>query len=949
MAPVRVVVWSWSRNSRMAAAAAFLPRPFTHPNHPFPLHDHAGLSIFIGGGLGVFTGCEITLINAISHKAGVGVAVAVGAGMGLFYGVPFAKNLGITLFNTMGVFVYCGAGRVAFVGCPFAHQNAIASWQLLGGAVALGAGQAVFVGCAWARSLGIDFFVGLGGDLFLGAGQMVLVGSTFTSNTGITAYIGQGTEVFVAAGSAFIKEVAFSVNSGVHYSSPEAVAFYVAGRECEVLTFKSPEDAVWFKERGYGVCEKGEGGEEVGGESVDVVVQSLEGRQRLGGWRGLTPLDTSPPALYLGANLSSCTLCGLDNVAMTGPGAEAGETCTASPEAGAACPAPKTTAKPKATALSIDTLKVLPAAPPTTQRKLFGLGRSLRTLVTGEATQEDVGAFDPDASLPDTYVVVANLLLNCSSSACDTSAGELQDVLEGLWLAGVEDETRLLVTPFKDPGSLLETMGIPSFSNDSSTTTATTASTSSSPCAVQHVFAAYAHTTDKATYDTLKARLLADHHTTVSSLAAAFLTPPLCAVNLTLQDSFYVQAPVKAATAGSSSSINSLMGATDFATPRGAMLPRVWINITAPLIAAGTTYEVAISHFAAGDRVGLQVLSSPPRASDDKVADPLFFSAAPRLLHTFKPFDAAMGNQTWAWRVSALTFKTMREGPYFLKAFDITDPRRFVLSQAFDLQPADGKPGRTWRRVTSADHILRRLSGVPPLPDKEETRRNTKDPMGKRRGRRNQGTSSKVPETIIPKSSTLDDVGMMNALLDKGQGPMGDVWKALMKLPSAQKALKDTGLVRQLLDRAPVLKEAPAVQGLDADGGKGWKDSVRVQVAVSKAINEFIDMSLSIMKQRPATSDDEAEQWPTKVLESLSPEEETLATRVAQEGDPDAMASLIDSQASQRFAGMTMERLKAAGLGEEFKTLLGSTALFKNVVDDADLWTTLGFDEEAAP
>jgi hypothetical protein len=60
----------------------------------------AGLSIFIGGGLGVFTGCEITLINAISAKFGVGVGVAIGAGMGLFYGVPFAKNLGITQFNT---------------------------------------------------------------------------------------------------------------------------------------------------------------------------------------------------------------------------------------------------------------------------------------------------------------------------------------------------------------------------------------------------------------------------------------------------------------------------------------------------------------------------------------------------------------------------------------------------------------------------------------------------------------------------------------------------------------------------------------------------------------------------------------------------------------------------------------------------------------------------------
>lgn len=38
-----------------------------------------------------------------------------------------------------------------------------------------------------------------------------------------------------------------------------------------------------------------------------------------------------------------------------------------------------------------------------------------------------------------------------------------------------------------------------------------------------------------------------------------------------------------------------------------------------------------------------------------------------------------------------------------------------------------------------------------------------------------------------------------------------------------------------------------------------------------------------------------------------------------------------------------MEQLKDKGLLDEFKALFGGTPLFKDVIDDEDLWKTLGF------
>jgi len=988
----------------------------------------AGFSIFIGGGGAIFTGCEITLNSAISHKAGVGVAVAVGVGMGLFYGTVFSKNLGISLFNTLGVFIFVGAGHLALIGCSFAHQNAIVAWQLLGGAVYLGAGQAVMVGCAFARSLGLDFFTGLGGDLFIGAGQLVLVKSVFTSNTGITVFLGQGTELYLAAGSAFIKHLNFSINSGVHLVSKGLMGFYVAGRKCEVLTLES-EEILKFKEKGYGLCYKGFGGnekEEGGEEEVEgegegqavVVVQSLHGRQQLGGWRGLTPLDTSPARMYLGGNISSCAMCGLDNVEVQGPGtevcADGGATATA------ACPAYSSPVVVAAATASMTTSST--TTTPVIKNKLFGLGGRLRRLVMGEgeddgkrqAMAEDAAGaaagaiahdeYDPDAPLPDTYIIIADLILDCSSSSssstsdkaavgaagggCGTSAGDLQDLLEESWLKalGVEDDARLYVTAFKSSESLLETLGVPSFDSSSSSSTSSsnsnsssssssTASASSPVCAAQDVYAAYLHATDKSTFETLKRSLLSTNSSSTSTSTTLLSTrlallladshPELCSLNLTLQDSFVVSAPLRdptSPTGTTTSSSSSSSSNQPTGIDGGINLPRVWVNITTPLIVAGSIYEVAISEFDDGDLVGLQLMTSPPsKDKKNKEAPSLFFSSAPRPLHTFRPFDALVMNQTWGWRVSSLTFKGLGTGPFFLKAFDVLEPRRFVLSQAFELEgttatagtasggaktKAGGRKAQTSSTTTTtttrAEHIVRRLSGHFSGNEEEEEKREE------------QGRTRKLDENDEGSSSSINLVSMMSTLLVSPKSKdafstTGELWKALLTLPSSQGALKNSTLARQLLERAPVLQTAPAVLALDANSGAGWKDPLRVQAAMGKAIADFMDMSLSVMQQQKggagAMFGQQEEQWPTKILESLTPEEEALAGRVAQEGDVESMNVLMDSQAARRFGGMTMERLKEAGVGEEIKKMLGSTALFRELIDDPELWETLGVGE----
>ena len=40
-----------------------------------------------------------------------------------------------------------------------------------------------------------------------------------------------------------------------------------------------------------------------------------------------------------------------------------------------------------------------------------------------------------------------------------------------------------------------------------------------------------------------------------------------------------------------------------------------------------------------------------------------------------------------------------------------------------------------------------------------------------------------------------------------------------------------------------------------------------------------------------------------------------------------------------------MARLKKAGVGEEIKKMLGSTTLFRELIDDPELWETLGVGE----
>jgi hypothetical protein len=386
------------------------------------------------------------------------------------------------------------------------------------------------------------------------------------------------------------------------------------------------------------------------------------------------------------------------------------------------------------------------------------------------------------------------------------------------------------------------------------------------------------------------------------------------------------------------------------------------VNITTPLISAGSTYEVAISEFDDGDLVGLQLMTSPSsKTKKDKEAPSLFFSSAPRPLYTFRPFDALVGNQTWGWRVSSLTFRGMGTGPFFLKAFDVLEPRRFVLSQAFELEgttatawSASGRAKAGGKRntqtsstttTTRAEHIVRRLSGH--FSGNEEEQKDE----GQRHTR-------KLEEK--DKSSSINLISMMSTLLVSPKSKetfstTGDLWKALLALPSSQGALKNSAIARQLLERAPVLQTAPAVLALDENGGAGWKKPLQVQAAMGKAIADFMDMSLSVLQQQRrqqqqqggagAMFGQQEEQWSTKILESLTPEEDALAGRVAQEGDVESMNVLMDSHSARRFGGMTMARLKKAGVGEEIKKMLGSTTLFRELIDDPELWETLGVGE----
>lgn len=388
------------------------------------------------------------------------------------------------------------------------------------------------------------------------------------------------------------------------------------------------------------------------------------------------------------------------------------------------------------------------------------------------------------------------------------------------------------------------------------------------------------------------------------------------------------------------------------------------MNITTPVISAGNTYQVAISEFNDGDIVGLQLMASPSKhKKGKKAAPPLFFQSTPRPLYTFRPFDALVGNQTWGWRVSALTFRGMGDGPFFLKAFDALEPKRFVLSQAFELEGVTATAGTATRGLnagtrdsgtssaitkTRAEHIVRRLSGHFSGNEEEEERQD-------------------IPKHEDNDDSNLSLISMMSTLLvspksEEAFSITNNLWKTLLALPSSQRALQNSALARQLLERAPVLQTAPAILALDANGEAGWKDPLQVQAAMGTAIAEFMDMSLSALQQQRQQQqkqkaragamfgqedegEDAASQWPTKILESLTPEEEALAGRVAQKGDVASMNVLMDSQAARRFGGMTMARLEDAGAGEEIKQMFGSTAMFRELIDDAELWETLGMGE----
>lgn len=972
----------------------------------------AGFSIMIGSGLGIFTGSAITLNAAFAQLAGVGVAFGVGAGMALFYGTAFAKNLGIAVWHSTGVFIFCGAGRIALVGCVFGHQNAIASWQLLGGAVYLGTGQAVYVGCAWARSLGLDFFAGLGGDLYLGAGQIVLVEGVFTSNTGITVFLGQGTELFVAAGSAFVKNVNFSANAGIHYLREGTFSFVVGGRKCEVTTEEST-GSFNYREKGYGLCFKGfdgsersdpEGSVALGIDDGNVVptlvVEKLHAHQQLGGWHGLTPLYTPPQVMYVGSNITSCALCGLENVEVRGPGMEG---CPAGTEE--ACPAESPVSSGRTSALmepataAADVASGSAATPFKKARKFFGLGSRLRKLITGEKEDDPIRStgtdeiksshhYDPDALLPDSYVVIADLMLECQTDGVEAGCGilleTLQEIVESSWLKGLEDEARVHVAKFKSSDSLREMLGIPSMDGvaaPSSTDTnipqskrSSSGNLSEPSCNGHEAFVAYAHTSDKSTYESLKASLSsATESATIGSGSGSTLSadlalllssqqPTICTVNFTLQDSFMVPAPLakfsSTSTGSSSSATASNRAKTAF---QGLTLPRVWINITSPVITPRKTYDIVISEFDDKDIVGLQLMAKP---SKDKKKS-LFFSSTPRLLHTFQPFDSDKHNQTWAWRVSPLVFQGMASGPYFLKAFDVLEPKRFVLSQAFQVERSAAEPRQGAGKGAAsslfpmkAERILHRLDpqNSPTdahLREDPEPKTDRETPVLESDSRQNHRPRQLLDED----SSDRDLLSMMATLLalPEDTSLMDELWKALLAFPASQTALADEGLARKLLERAPVLQTAPSVVALDADDGAGWRDPGQVQAALGKAIADFVDLSVSVLRQQRGRGDgpkgmgkadvfdgreDPNDHWPARILGGLTPEEEALAARVGRDGDLEAMGELMDTQAAHRFGGMTMARLKAMELGDEFKGGLASE-IFRDLIDDPEIWQEL--------
>jgi hypothetical protein len=781
------------------------------------------------------------------------------------------------------------------------------------------------------------------------AGQLAFVGSAMTTNAGIGVFIGQGSEVFVGAGGAYIRNVSFSVNIGVHFFSEHAVGFYVAGKECEVKTKESEEHALYLFEKGYGICSHKYG--EEGEVESRVVVQGLRGRQRFGGWRGdVDPLHSGPATLYIGPNVSTCALCGLQGVQATGPGVEEGGAC---PTAGAetrACPVAAAAAPAPASVLATTgisgtttttTMKILGKGGATGNGKkgggLFGFGGRLRRFLEGGSAaslasegQPFVFPSEPGDGdhLPDTHVLIVDVIIWCSPNCDGASSGSVQSALEQTWLAGLEDGqedsdgARVVVVPYRSPSALKVMLGIggqaaeeeSGKAEDADVGRALASKPASCAGAQELVFVAYAHTTDKATADRLKARVKARgaealNTTLATALGEAFnrgeggggasggggggggaAAAVPCAVNATLRQTFFVPAPVSKQRAGVQP-LGSENGGTDF-----TMLPRVWINITAPVVEVGKAYDITISHFDQDDRVGLQLVPSSPSASansDDN--QPLFFQTAPRLLHTFKGFDAAKGNATWTWEVSALLAKSLGAGPFFLKAFDTKDQGRFVLSQAFDID-VDQEGGRWQRqrrrassrssssrssssRSSSTGHaILRRLSSLP---------------------------SQRRDQEAEEAEEGVDDVTLMRTVLsaDKDLLTTADLWHALLALPSAKKGLGDAALAQALLAKTPVLQTAPQVLALDE--GDGWKNPTRVQAAMSAAIRTFMDMALATMRQTPSTASRGAadRHWPTRILDSLSPQEVALAGEVAREGDVDALGELMDSQAARHFGG----------------------------------------------
>ena len=88
----------------------------------------------------------------------------------------------------------------------------------------------------------------------------------------------------------------------------------------------------------------------------------------------------------------------------------------------------------------------------------------------------------------------------------------------------------------------------------------------------------------------------------------------------------------------------------------------------------------------------------------------------------------------------------------------------------------------------------------------------------------------------------------------------------------------------------------------------------QVQAAMTKAINDFIDLSVDIMqqdnggsvKQKKATTTPTGmsnKEWPSKILESMTPEDKQLGSQVAQSGDLDALRQLMNNQAAHHFRG----------------------------------------------